>query len=297
MEMKPLSIAVHLHVFYASLIPFIKAALDNIPDAFDLYVSIPDIIDCDELDIKNNLLEVKHVKTITIERVPNRGRDIAPMLCTFKEKIMQHDVLFHLHTKKSPHDSTLAGWLPFICHHLLHEENTSTILRLLSEDVGMVCSPDFTHDPELDGWGRGNIDIAQQVIDRSSLNIDLKKDYPFIDYPQGSIFWARTDFLHPLFMIPFDYGDFPQEPIGVDGTLAHALERLFFIWGTESGKKIYKVYSSRDEYLLHQRFEELSVMNIIEAKKKEKHLRIIRMLIFLSSFLLLIILFLLALII
>ena len=58
MEIKPLSIAVHLHVFYASLIPFIKAALDNIPDAFDLYVSIPDIIDCDELDIKNKITKM-----------------------------------------------------------------------------------------------------------------------------------------------------------------------------------------------------------------------------------------------
>ncbi len=274
-----LKIAVHLHVFYTDLIPSIRKSLCNIPEPFDLYVSIPETIDFDFHGIKDTLAELENVKELVIEKVPNRGRDIAPMLCTFKERLSSYDVFLHLHTKKSPHNNALSGWFPYICRHLLPPHRTKVILDLLSRDVGMIVPPNYICDPSPDGWGRGNIEIAQQIINRSGLDIDLRSRYPSIDYPQGSMFWARTDFLRPLFDIPFTYEEFPKEPIGVDGTIAHALERLFFIWGTESRLDVYREFDKEDIERIQKKYDELLNKNKILSEKNEKHLKTIRWLI------------------
>ena len=41
------------------------------------------------------------------------------------------------------------------------------------------------------------------------------------------MFWARTDALSDLFAYKWDYDDFPEEPMPVDHTISHALERVF----------------------------------------------------------------------
>jgi lipopolysaccharide biosynthesis protein len=46
-------------------------------------------------------------------------------------------------------------------------------------------------------------------------------------FPMGSMFWGRVDALRPLFDLKLDWDDYPQEPIHHDGTLLHAIERLF----------------------------------------------------------------------
>jgi lipopolysaccharide biosynthesis protein len=37
----------------------------------------------------------------TVKVVPNRGRNFAPLLCSFGADIAEHEFLLHLHTKKS----------------------------------------------------------------------------------------------------------------------------------------------------------------------------------------------------
>ena len=266
-------IAVHLHIFYLDLIPQVTSGLDNIPISFDLFVSIPESLECDERKVRAKLSCIVNVREIEIARVPNRGRDVAPMLCTFKEKLMQYDIMLHLHTKKSPHDEKLEGWFSFICRHLLPQKYTSTILNLLESEGCMVAPPNYIPASYTDGWGNDNIDIAQQLINSSSLDIDLKKEYPIIDYPQGTMFWARTDCLKPLFDIPISYDMFPKEPIGIDGTMAHALERLFFIWVKDSGRKIFKAYFSEDI-----RYDDIMKYQ----RKNEKHLKVARIFIYIS---------------
>jgi lipopolysaccharide biosynthesis protein len=40
------------------------------------------------------------------------------------------------------------------------------------------------------------------------------------------MFWARPRALAPLFGLRLDWGDYPEEPVPIDGTMIHALERL-----------------------------------------------------------------------
>ena len=43
----------------------------------------------------------------------------------------------------------------------------------------------------------------------------------------GMMFWARTSTLAPLLNLKLDWDDYPEEPLPYDGTLLHAIERLF----------------------------------------------------------------------
>ena len=50
-----------------------------------------------------------------------------------------------------------------------------------------------------------------------------------INFPVGSMFWMRSNVLKSFVDLNLDWVDYPAEPISDDGTILHALERLFGI--------------------------------------------------------------------
>ncbi len=51
------------------------------------------------------------------------------------------------------------------------------------------------------------------------------------------MFWARREVLKPFFDLKLQDFDYPPEPIDVDGTILHTLERLFAIVSEDLGYK------------------------------------------------------------
>ena len=280
----PMSIAVHLHLFYPDLIPEFLLYLGHIPAPFTLLVSVPDGVEADDKELEKTFRSIPNIQHIVIRHTPNRGRDIAPMLCSFVDEIQECDIMLHLHTKKSPHEELQKGWLTHILKHLLPEsDQLAAMLSLFKRDAGIIVPPDFVYRMTPDGWGYPeNILLAQELLNRAGMNINLKEEYPEIDFPQGSMFWARTDFLRKLFSLGLTYEDFPEEPIGVDGTIAHALERLFFLWGKDDGRVVYRTFFSDSEVAQNQRFVLMARKLTSERQyfidKNEKHLMICRIL-------------------
>lgn len=263
-----IKVAVHLHAFYIDLIPEFAEALCNIPVEFDLFVSIPQP-NFQKEEISKTLHRIPNLKNITIEQTPNKGRDIAPMLCTFGERLRKYDIFLHLHTKKSPHLKTSDGWRQHILEHLLNSPSlVSGILATLNDNAGIVTCPSFIPNRTKDGWCHPqNIEISQEILNRSNLNINLKKEFPSIDYPQGSMFWARTDYMEPLFDMHLSYDDFDKEPLPTDGTFAHALERLFFLWGKDTNMHPVKVYATKGEMSFIKELESTYLKSVRRLKR------------------------------
>ena len=103
------------------------------------------------------------------------------------------------------------------------------ILRVFAEEprVGLV----FAEDPHLNGWDE-NLEIAEALAARMKLGGPLPMHF---DFPIGTMFWARLDALTPLIRLNLHADDFPAEPLPIDGTLLHALERIIPFAAADAG--------------------------------------------------------------
>jgi lipopolysaccharide biosynthesis protein/SAM-dependent methyltransferase len=226
------SIAVHVHLFYIDMMKDICDRLANIRRPFDLYVSVGRDTDCSNIERQLRSL-APCAKKVVVERVPNRGRDISPLIVQFGRRLARYDIVGHFHTKKSAHNPNLRTWCIDVLNLLLGEPGSrgghvAHIFEKLRAN-SKVIYPEGRREILQDRtrWAE-NRDIAQTILKRyTKWSVD---DFPAIDFPEGSMFWARGECLRGLLLLPVTFNDFPEEPIPADGTLAHALERLILIF-------------------------------------------------------------------
>lgn len=219
----PGRIAIHAHVFYADLIDEFLGQLAQMPFAFSLFVSVSDAKV--QAQCRERLRQLPRLVSLVVEVVPNRGRDMAPMLCRFGRELADHDFVAHIHTKKSLYNrgSTL-GWREYLVQGLFGSpDRVRRIFTLLTTPgVGLVYPQTYVDVPyQAHSW-LANRGLGEHWCRR--LGIEPPKGY--FDFPVGSMFWARTEALRPLFDAGITLDDFPVEAGQTDGTLAHALERL-----------------------------------------------------------------------
>lgn len=76
-------------------------------------------------------------------------------------------------------------------------------------------------------WGY-DFPIAKKLLSSIGVTLDANT---ILEFPSGSMFWARSEAIQLILNLNLDFDDFPQEDAQIDGTLAHAIERslLFFV--------------------------------------------------------------------
>ncbi len=229
------TIAVHLHLFYPQMTEYFISHLKAIPVPFDLYLSV-----CDStISPERFRSSLPNLNQLVMEEVPNRGRNIAPLVA-FGKRLTAYDFVCHIHSKQSPHSTALQNWPREMLDTLLgSEERVARILTLLKQDGKFFFAaphPEAEPDPAT-GWSC-NYDPAETILRRhTSFRISA---FPVIDFPHGAMFWARGKALERLARLPFTPEDFPAEPIPPDGTLAHTLERLLLLLASDIPGKAYK---------------------------------------------------------
>jgi glycosyltransferase involved in cell wall biosynthesis len=177
---------------------------------------------------------------VTVSIVPNQGRDIGVFLSGIEhEMLMRYDLVGHLHGKRSPHAEGAIGesWRHFLWENLLGGEHAmiDVIANAFASDqtLGLV----FAEDPHLNDWDR-NRPFADDLATRMDL-LPLPNHF---DFPHGNMFWARPQALKPMFDLGLDWDDYPAEPVPIDGTLLHALERLTPLAAQKAGYRFATTY-------------------------------------------------------
>ena len=234
-NIQSLRAALHLHVFFVELFTDILDRLELQNLDLDLLISVPSAEVAEQVGAATG----GYTKgSVDIRIVPNRGRDIGPLLTEFSKTILNnYDVIGHVHTKKSGDvkDSTMGKtWFKFLLENLIGEEfpMATIILDKFAENqsIGLV----FPDDPWVVGWS-GNNKIAEGLARRFDI-LELPERH--FNFPLGTMFWARTEALKPLFTEQLSWEDYPEEPLPYDGTLLHAIERLLPFVAQKTGYRL-----------------------------------------------------------
>lgn len=252
------TVAIHLHLFYPDMRDEFVTRLAAMPCAFDLFLSVPQGYKDVTALTRELQSSLPQARQIIAESVPNRGRDIAPLIIQFGERLARYDVIAHFHSKKSPHCDQLAGWCKDLLDLLIGPPNSSggrlaEILTLLQSDAKLIYpegQPRIIKDRT--GWG-GNYPLAKELLEKHT-DLDIA-DFSVVEFPEGSMFWARGESMSELLHLPLRWDSFPPEPIPADGTLAHALERLLLIFPSARPGRFYRLHSG-DSLHDYRHFEE-----------------------------------------
>ena len=181
------------------------------------------------------LLEKYKNKGIHYKIFQNKGRNILPFLSGFKNEIQQYQYILHLHTKKSDHyDAQGLDWMRYCVESLTG--NPDFVMHIMNQDPDIAIvypePPDFIKN--LMNWGHNFLRVKALM---DLLNKPLHRT-DYLDFPAGSMFWCRVSDLLPLFSLALSPLLFEEEKGQLDGTLAHAIERLFGLYPLSNHKKI-----------------------------------------------------------
>lgn len=237
-----LRIAIHLHLFYPEMAELFAALLERVRFDFSLFVSV-----CSEADanfatrIFSRRLSARNV---TIRRVPNRGRDIAPFLLAFPEIWDCHDVVLHLHSKKSPHTDFGDKWCDWLLAHLLGDPAISlAALKHIEErpDIAILFPDNYHAIKQFAGWADNEARICELLDKLGAPVANLPR---YCHFAAGSMAWFRVSaFNRAARTLTID--DFEEEEGQVEGTLAHALERALPSYAVARGQAVVTYYLER----------------------------------------------------
>ncbi len=234
-------LAVVLHLYYIDLWPSIMKKLSSIDVPFDLFVSVQ----IKDKDISLDKINKYH-KMTNIVALPNRGRDMLPFMMIVSklcEDTNQYRYLLKIHSKKSLHRDDGNEWLNSLLGQLIPNDISNVIKVLEDRKTGLVGPAD--HVVSLSKYMGDNKErirkIAETMTDKKTVKqmLDSPSKYPFFG---GTMFWGRLDFLTPLLECGITPADFNTERGQIDGTTAHAIERILGkILHTVTQKKMYVV--------------------------------------------------------
>lgn len=233
----PSRLGVLMHVHYPELLDELVDQLSVIPVGFDLLIT-----NTTGAALKIDGERLPRLRNIAVLDAANHGRDILPMISVVNAGLLDpYHLVLKVHTKHSvwrENHAELGGdgvqWREGFLQALLGDEhNVSDILGgfAADPDLGVVTADGNVLGPEF--WG-GDESTARDLLHR--IGLDLAADE--LRFPAGSMYWVRGIVLQGLRSLALTGDDFDTESGQVDGTTAHAVERLIGVLTTEAGLRI-----------------------------------------------------------
>lgn len=223
-------IALIMYVYYKDAIDECLEYAFNLPKTVDLY-----FVYCVDEVYKSALTKDlnKHFKNVNYVKKINKGRDVTSYLIDCREVFDKYDYICYLHDKRSPQLGSAIKTRDFFAHCMNSilggREYVKNIISLFESNkhLGLLVPPPLSFG---DFFGSefylnpGNKKHMLNLIDELGLNVPFD-DFPVAPY--GDFFWVRAKSMKKLFNKNWSYEkDIPSEPLPVDGTILHAVERI-----------------------------------------------------------------------
>lgn len=222
------SIAVHLHIYYENMWPFIKSYLQNLENLkYDLFVTLVK---------KNSALEEEirsYAPNCRIFVIENRGYDVGPFVYFLHQiNLDDYDLILKIHTKSRQGNvlTSINGkffsrrkWVDVLLNSLIgSKQMIATNLANFEnkKELGMIASKYLiAKDKDLSAEMRQAIKVVLQRLGYSD-----NKEIMFVP---GTMFWVRASLFKSL-KHNFVLEDFSSTDGKIrNGTFAHVMERVF----------------------------------------------------------------------
>lgn len=211
-------VAVVIHAFYPDVFEDLLASFpQDLTDRAHLFVTTTH----DKVDIVTAIAR-RFGMPFEVIGLDNRGRDVLPFLRVLPRVVEAgFQWVLKLHTKKSLHRSDGDRWRDDLCRKLLDQPGEVLAFLRNHPDVGLV-GPQGYVVPMTCYWGvnRDRVLSLGRRLGVASL------DPQTTSFVAGTMFYARIQALLPLLHLALDDEHFEPEAGQVDGTLAHAIERV-----------------------------------------------------------------------
>ncbi|MEQ9692872.1 glycoside hydrolase family 99-like domain-containing protein [Shimia sp. SDUM112013] len=224
--------AIVMHLYYPDLWPEFAETLERLEFDYDLYVTLT--YRGEETDELAKEISSDYPNAV-VAMMPNRGRDILPFMNLLNAGAFDdYDAVCKIHTKKSPHRDDGDIWRRHLIEGILPKENLEQMLEAFVDDrKAAFWVADGQHFTGEKWWG-SNLELTQSLLRRLEIEIDGSH----LSFPAGSIYWIKPTILKLLKAMHLHEGEFDVEYAQVDGTVAHALERVMGFLAIEAGQDV-----------------------------------------------------------
>jgi len=223
--------AVILHLYYPELWYEFRRHLLPLSDEIDLFVSLPQTA---PQPLGNEIRAA--FPGAVVDRVENRGRDIAPFVDFLRDSRMwRYQQICKIHSKKSPHRVDGDRWRQDLVRSLLGSPQLLAAVReqFANEPRLGILGPSPYIDRRDESWGSNRPRVAKLAA-----AMGLEPSEVRLEFFAGSMFWFRPQAMAPLLDLGLSNEDFEEEKGQLDGALCHALERLFPLSARAAGYEL-----------------------------------------------------------
>lgn len=234
-----------LHIFYEDLIDEFAVVLDQAREIapLDVIVSVPSTWNSTALDRL-----VKKLNPVRIVVTQNRGRDVWPFIQTLRvAKSLGYEFGCKIHSKKSTHLSSGDHWRQGLVKSLLSPAARVAAMDVLGKGakVGLVAPNESFFEASNANSMRDNRANILALLGRFAT-----LDTALVDFVAGTMFWFRCAAFDKLMESDIAIADFGAELGAIDGTIAHAFERIFPTLVTAAGYSVgqYSAPGSKPPY-------------------------------------------------
>lgn len=233
------NVAIIICLYYESDCKKYLDYIDRIPAEISVY-----IVSSNEklYPIVSQYITSKTDKRLELVKKKNRGRDISALLVACRDIVLKYEYICFAHDKKRKNhipEAEYELWMENLwgntlrsssyIANILHTFKINKTLGLLvpPEPIGGVLSVWY------DSTWTSNFELTQQLVEQLGLNCNLDKNKPPITL--GTFFWAKSVSIKKLLKKDWKYEDFDEEPLKDDGTISHAIERVFGYVAQDAG--------------------------------------------------------------
>lgn len=257
-------IGLHIHIYNGALAQAFSRYLQQFPVPFDVFVTHVKTADRSHLQALFNRDVLPLANAVTIVQTPNRGRDVAPWLSGVGQELQKYNLCCHVHAKESVYAPSFGiAWRTYLLDNLLQPEAVWATLAAFAKDQYLGCVFPAFYQPLKEsmtsaGTPPYSTNIEYSMILELMSRMDLPGEYARNEqfFSGGTMFWYRPQALQPLLECDLRFEDFPEEPIGVGGTLAHALERVPPLVCTRRGYRVRSLTCFLSTHYLPERFQD-----------------------------------------